>query len=48
MEAFQLLSGGGVKFNKTKYEKDVDLFTVCFVSLCAFLPRQLTVERLNL
>ncbi|KAF9454979.1 P-loop containing nucleoside triphosphate hydrolase protein [Macrolepiota fuliginosa MF-IS2] len=27
MEAFQLLSSGGVKFNKTKYEKDVRLFT---------------------
>lgn len=29
METFQLLSGGGVRFNKTKYEKDVSLFTVC-------------------
>lgn len=27
METFQLLSGGGVRFNKTKYEKDVSLFT---------------------
>ncbi|KAJ3575900.1 hypothetical protein NP233_g782 [Leucocoprinus birnbaumii] len=27
MEAFQLLSSGGVRFNKSKFEKDVRLFT---------------------
>lgn len=35
METFQLLSNGGVKFNKGKYKKDVSLFTVCAVSLCS-------------
>ncbi len=28
METFQLLSAGGVRFDKTKYEKDVRLFSV--------------------
>lgn len=32
MEAFQLLSTGGVKFNKTKYENDVRLFSVRLIS----------------
>jgi hypothetical protein len=33
MEAFQLLSNGGVMFNKVKYKKDVNLFTVCRITL---------------
>lgn len=28
MEAFQLLSRGGVQFNKNRFKKDVDLFNV--------------------
>jgi hypothetical protein len=38
MEAFQILSTGGVKFNKVKYKKDVNLFTVCVASLAMVDP----------
>lgn len=29
MEAFQLLSRGGARFNKHRFKSDVQLFTVC-------------------
>ena len=34
MEAFQLLSRGGVRFNKERFKSDVQLFSVCFVRCC--------------
>ncbi|KAJ3724251.1 P-loop containing nucleoside triphosphate hydrolase protein [Lentinula guzmanii] len=40
MEAFQLLSRGGVQFNKNKYKKDVELFNVGTSELKSKRPAQ--------
>lgn len=42
MEAFHLLSRGGVKFNKTKFKGDVRLFNVSFLTLSMFLQTNLS------
>lgn len=42
MEAFHLLSRGGVKFNKTKFKGDVRLFIVSPIALCILFQTNLS------